>query len=142
MVAVDTMTRAKLTFFTLILAQAAHSVEEYIGRLWETFPPARFVSGLISSDRELGFSTLNCLLVAFGLWCALFPVRREWPSARGFLWFWVVLEALNGLVHPAWSLRQGGYTPGLLTAPILLVLALGLASHLRHYGRDAAVPAH
>jgi hypothetical protein len=23
----------------LILTQAAHSVEEYVGRLWESFPP-------------------------------------------------------------------------------------------------------
>jgi hypothetical protein len=41
------------------------------------------------------------------------------------------IEAVNGIVHPLWSLRQGGYTPGVATAPILLVLALVLAQRLR-----------
>jgi hypothetical protein len=34
------MTRLQLTFGALVLAQAAHAVEEYVGRLWESFPPA------------------------------------------------------------------------------------------------------
>jgi len=37
------------------VAQAAHSIEEYAGRLWESFPPARLVSGLVSPDLERGF---------------------------------------------------------------------------------------
>jgi hypothetical protein len=124
------------TFAALVLAQAAHSVEEIIGRLWESFPPARLISGLVSSDRELGFVILNCALVAFGVWCLAVPVRRGWPSATRIMWVWIVIETINGIVHPLWSLRQGGYTPGVLTAPILLVLALYLASQLRR--SDAA----
>jgi len=130
--------RVKIAFSALIVAQAAHSIEEYLGRLWESFPPARFVSGMLSSDRELGFIAINTILVAFGLWCVFFPVRREWPSARGFVWFWIVLETINGVGHPAWTLRQGGYTPGVLTAPLLLVLALYLASQLRGERRAVA----
>jgi hypothetical protein len=42
------MNRFQAVFGVLVLAQAAHSVEEYVGRLWESFPPARFVSGLTS----------------------------------------------------------------------------------------------
>lgn len=38
----------KSTFLALILAQACHSVEEYVFRLYDVFPPARFVSGLFS----------------------------------------------------------------------------------------------
>lgn len=125
------MPRIPLTFASLILAQAAHSVEEYVGRLWESFLPARVLTGLISSDRELGFVILNSALVAFGVWCLCWPVRRTWPSATGLMWFWIVIETINGVGHPLWSLRQGGYTPGVLTAPILLVLALYLASQLR-----------
>ncbi len=121
------MSRIKVAFGALVVAQTAHSIEEYIGRLWESFPPARFVTGLISSDRELGFIVINSALVAFGLWCLLFPVRRDWSSAAGFIWFWIVIETINGVGHPIWTLRQGGYTPGVLTAPILLVIALYLA---------------
>jgi hypothetical protein len=125
------MSRIKATFGALVLAQAAHSIEEYVGRLWESFPPARFLAGLISANRELGFVVLNVALVGFGFWCLLWPVRRDWPSAVGLMWFWVVLETINGVAHSLWTLRQGGYMPGVFTAPILLVLALYLASQLR-----------
>jgi hypothetical protein len=33
--------------------------------------------------------------------------------------------------HPLWTLRQGGYTPGVATAPVLLAVALYLANQLR-----------
>jgi len=34
------MTRLQMAFGGLVLAQAAHSLEEYVGRLWESFQPA------------------------------------------------------------------------------------------------------
>lgn len=129
-----TTTRSKKhirTFALLVLAQAAHSIEEYLGRLWESFLPARFLTGFLSEDRERAFVTLNVALVAFGVWCLLWPVRRRWPSAAGLMWLWVVIETINGVVHPLWSWSQGGYTPGVLTAPLLLVLALYLGFQLR-----------
>jgi len=125
------VSRVKIGFGALVFAQCAHSIEEYVGRLWESFGPARFLTGLISSDRELGFVVINSALVAFGLWCLLFPVRKNWPSAAGFIWFWIVLETINGVGHSVWTLREGGYTPGVLTAPILLAIALYLAFQLR-----------
>jgi hypothetical protein len=121
------MSRIAVAFGMLVLVQAAHSVEEYAGGLWESFPPAAFLTGLIASDRKLGFIVINGVLVAFGVWCLLWPMARRWPSAVPIAWFWIVIETINGIGHPAWSLRQGGYTPGVLTAPILLMLALHLA---------------
>ena len=122
--------RVQTAFGALVLFQAAHSMEEYVGRLWESFPPATFVSGLVSSNRELGFVIINIALVAFALWCFLFPLRRNWPSARAFLWLWIAVEIINGFGHPIWTLRQRAYTPGVATAPILLVLALYLTSQM------------
>jgi len=122
--------KASPLFGALVLTQTAHSIEEYVGRLWESFPPAQFLTGLISSDHEHGFILLNVSLVAFGFWCWLWPVRRAWPSARSLVWFWVAIETINGVGHPLWSLMQGGYTPGVLTAPVLLVLAIALARKL------------
>jgi hypothetical protein len=49
------MSRFQLTFGALILVQAAHSIEEHFGHLWESFPPAHFVTGLVSSNPERGF---------------------------------------------------------------------------------------
>ncbi|HSJ63927.1 MAG TPA: HXXEE domain-containing protein [Gemmatimonadaceae bacterium] len=129
---------ARPLFGWLVAAQAAHSVEEYAGRLWESFPPARYLTGIVSSDLEVGFLIINVGLVAFGVWCMFWPVRRGWPAAVPLLWFWVAIQTINGLGHPLWSVMQGGYTPGVLTAVPLLVLALRLGRELTR--REAAEP--
>ncbi len=126
-----TLSRRQLTFAALVIAQAAHSLEEYVGRLWESFPPARFLTGLLSQDRELGFIIINVSLVAIGAWCFWWPVRRAWPSAALVIWLWVGLQGVNSVGHLFWALRQRGYTAGVATAPVLLVLALTLAWQLR-----------
>jgi len=46
-------------FLALILAQGAHSIEEYAFKLYEVFPPARLVSGLVSRDLATGFIAAN-----------------------------------------------------------------------------------
>jgi hypothetical protein len=123
--------RSTRLFALLVTAQGAHSVEEYVGRLWETFPPARWLTSLVSSDGERGFLALNILIVVFGIWCLVWPVRRSWPSAAALMWGWTIVEAVNGVGHPLWALLQGGYAPGVLTAPALLGLALALGRELR-----------
>ncbi len=135
------MSRFQVTFGLLILVQAAHSTEEYFGHLWESFPPARVLTGLVSSNLERGFVLLNVLLLAFGAWCFLWPVRRGWPVAVRLAWVWAVIEIINGIVHPLWSLREGGYTPGLATAPVLLVLAVYLAYQLHRTAHEAPTAA-
>jgi Protein of unknown function with HXXEE motif len=125
------VTRFQAAFGALVLAQSAHSAEEYAGRLWQSFPPAQFVSGLISQDLERGFLLANVAIVAFGLWCWLWPVRRGWRAAVPLAWGWVVVEVVNGLGHLVWALAQGGYTPGVATAPLLLMFAMYLANQLR-----------
>ena len=129
--------RIRLAFLLLVLAQAAHSVEEYAGRLYEVFPPARFVSGLVSDDLSVGFAVVNAALVAFGLWCWAVPIRSGWRAARGLAWFWALLELGNGVGHLALALGSGGYFPGAATAPILLVLAAWLVVHLARRQRAA-----
>ncbi len=113
-------------FLCLILSQAAHSVEEYCSRLYDVFAPARFISGLVSGNRALGFAIANVLLVLFGLWCYLARVRRRRPSWRGWAWFWTVLEAANGANHLTLALAAHGYFPGAATAPLLLGFSVWL----------------
>jgi len=125
------MYRVQLTFGLLILAQAAHSLEEYFGRLWESFPPAHALTGLVSPDRKFGFLVINVVLVTFGVWCYVWPVLRRWRSAPAFATGWAIMESLNGVGHTLWSLRQGGYTPGVATAPIILALSITLLTQLR-----------
>jgi Protein of unknown function with HXXEE motif len=116
-------------FAALVVAQAAHSIEEYAFRLYDTFPPARFVTGLVSVDRARGFVIVDVALVAFGVWCLAWPVRRAWASASTIVWLWVGIELVNGVGHPLWSLAQSGYTPGVATAPVLL-LAITVARRM------------
>jgi hypothetical protein len=131
------VSRVQRGFLGLVIAQAAHSFEEYTFGLYDTFPPARFLSGLVSDDRARGFLAINVALVAFGFWCVVGPVRRRSPPAAGIMWTWVVIELMNGVVHPLWSVANGGYTPGVATAPVLFVLALTLARRLAAWPRTA-----
>jgi len=123
-------------FLLLIVSQALHSTEEYFSRLWEVLAPARFVSGLFSSNLAAGFGAANTVIVAFGLWCYLWPVRQRWSNARGFMWFWGLLELANGIGHSLFALGVSGYFPGLYTVPALLLFSIALLLRLleRDYG--------
>ena len=118
-------------FLLLILAQAVHSIEEYVFRLFDVLAPARYVSTLIGLPPATGFLISNSLLVLFGLWCWRARVRPRRRGARGLAWFWALLEIANGLAHVALAVVAGGYFPGLFTAPLLLGLGAWLVLRLR-----------
>jgi hypothetical protein len=122
--------RSRTTFLLLIVAQAAHSIEEYVFHLYDVFMPARVISGLFSNDLAFGFAFANVALVLFGVWCYLARVRPSHLTARQWVWPWVAVEASNGIVHPAVAVWRGEYFPGVITAPVLLVLAFYLGSRL------------
>lgn len=138
----DLPQRARHTFLVLILAQTAHSIEEYIFRLFDVLTPARLVSELISSNRAVGFAVANAALVFIGFGCYVGSVRRGTPSARAIAWSWAGLEFANGTAHSvlAWSVRS--YFPGVATAPILLALSSYLAVTLTRsrVGLSPSVP--
>ena len=119
-------------------AQAAHSVEEYATGLYDVFPPARFVAGLVSGDLAFGFAVANAAIVAFGLFCLALPVRAGWPSARGLAWGWACVELGNGVGHLVFAAARGGYFPGAVTAPLLLASAAWLVRALGSSGESAA----
>ena len=122
--------QSRWAFLALMVAQAAHSLEEYIFRLFDVFAPARFVSGLVSTNLGVGFAVANAALVLFGLWCYVARVRPAHPSGPVFAWFWTVLELTNGIGHSVLALSRGGYFPGAATAPVLLSVSAYLAFRL------------
>jgi len=124
--------RVSITFLILVLVQGVHSIEEYFGQLWEVFPPAKFVSRLLSENLEKGFLIINLGLFIFGLWCWFFPVRRNYSFAPIVIWFWIVIEMINGVGHPLRALYNRAYVPGVATAPVLLILAIYLSQQLLH----------
>lgn len=122
--------RSRAAFLALILAQAAHSIEECVFRLFDVFAPARFISGLISNDLSRGFAIANIALVLFGLWCYVARVSRGHPSARSLAWFWALLELGNGIAHSGLALAHRDYFPGIVTAPLLLMISVYLIARL------------
>ena len=122
--------RIIIAFLLLILFQGLHSIEENIGRLWAVFPPAEYLTSLISNDHETGFLILNIGLFIFGIFCWLIVVSGATAFSKVLLIFWIIIELINGIGHPIWSLGRWAYTPGLITAPVLFILAVYLAIRL------------
>jgi hypothetical protein len=123
-------TTTKRLFLLLIFAQALHSIEEYYFSLWEVLAPARFLSGLVSTDLPFGFAVVNVTIVALGLWTYAWPVRRNSRYAIPLAWFWTILEAANGIGHVMFAIASRSYFPGVYTAPLLLILSGLLAIQL------------
>jgi hypothetical protein len=119
--------KARIAFLALVITQAAHSIEEYVFRLYDVFAPVRFVSGLISTNLRTGFIVFNLGFVAFGFWCYAVPVQEGLSVATPFLWFWIVVEILNGIGHPVISILERSYIPGTITAPFLFMIAVYLS---------------
>jgi len=123
--------RRVVIFAALVITQIAHSIEEYEGHLWEVLPPARVISGLFSSDLSHGFMVFNLGVVVLGVLCLAGPVARAWSAARPIAWSWSLVELLNGVGHVLLAFGQGGYFPGLATAPALIAFAILLMRDLR-----------
>ena len=122
--------KTSLLFLALIVLQGFHSIEEYIGKLWENFPPATFLCGLVSENLETGFLIINYGMFIFGILAWFFIIRKDRIGSSFFLWFWIFIEIVNGIGHPLWSLIQKEYTPGVLTSPVLLIFSLALINSI------------
>jgi hypothetical protein len=121
--------KIKTAFLTLVLIQALHSIEEYIGRLWENYPPAQFLSSLISNNHEKGFIIINVCLFIFGIlvWVA---AVRNYSFALGPILFLTIMEIINSIGHSIWAIIEKDYVPGLLTAPFLFIIAIYIGLQL------------
>jgi hypothetical protein len=124
------ISRARTAFALVIAAQAAHSFEEYVYRLYDVFGPARFVSGLFSSNVAVGFAVANIAIVSFGVWCYWARIRTSHPTGQTYAWCWTCLELGNGVGHIILAGLRGGYVPGVATAPLLIASASYLGRRL------------
>ena len=122
--------RIRRLFTALVIIQAIHSAEEYVGRLWEVLPLAEYLTGLLADNHETGFLIGNISLFIIGLGCIVIVRLSEIKNASAFIWFWIILELFNGAGHMLWSLFQLHYVPGVATAPLLFLVAFMLGREL------------
>ena len=121
--------KIKIAFLLLVLVQALHSVEEYYGKLWVVYAPAKFITSLVSDDHEKGFIIINIALFIAGMLIWLAVVRKN-SSAIVPVWVLTILEIINSVGHAVWAIMERDYVPGVATAPILFILALYLVKQL------------
>lgn len=108
-----------------ILLQAVHFAEELSTGFHQRFPEL------------LGLRPWSTrFFVSFNLfWLAIWSVSAWGVTARqrvalAPLWFLSIACVANGLAHPSFSIRTGGYFPGLVTSPFLGVVGLLLLRRL------------
>lgn len=123
------MRNAGRVYLLLALAQAAHSIEEMLTRLYDFFWTAtgvfhQYIPAFPQFRmRAETFGALNMTFIAVLL--ALAPsVAARKPGALVFAGVVAVIEILNGTGHLAGTVVFGGYVPGAATAPFLLVLGI------------------
>ena len=124
-------------FLLLVILQAIHSVEEFIFKLYERFPPMRFLFQNAPHLAKPAFAISNALLVLIGLVCFYYWVQPARKGATVVVWIWITIESLNVVAHIVWAALIGGYNPGLVTGllfvPVLIYLCY-LTLHASSHG--------
>lgn len=122
--------RIKTTFLTAVVAQALHSIEELIFKLYEVFPPIMFMYRNTPGLAKSAFVAFNLLLVLFGFFCFFRWVRPAREGARVVVWVWVGIQLATVAAHVIWAVSTWGYHPGLatvvVTAPVSSYLGYAL----------------
>lgn len=118
--------RIRIAFLFLVLSQGMHSVEEYFTRLWEVFAPARIVSNLISPDTEKGFLIINICLFFAGIISWILISTKNGRKFLPLVWFFIIIEFINGIGHPLWGILGWHYMPGLVSSLIILLINIYL----------------
>ena len=107
--------KIRVAFLVLIGLQALHSIEEFIFKFYEVFPPMVSMYRNAPAMAQPAFVLANSLLILVGFVCLL---RWVWPARRGakvVAWAWVGAEAFNVIAHCVWAISIRRYNPGLVT---------------------------
>jgi len=119
-----------------ILCQSAHFAEELATGFQERFP---VLVGLAPWSRGF-FVSFNLFWI--GIWVlSVFGLAARRRLAMFPLWFLALGCVANGIAHPLFALRTGGYFPGLFTSPLVGVMGLLLVRGLLRVTGDPPSPA-
>jgi hypothetical protein len=112
--------RIRIAFSFLIVLQALHSIEEFVFKFYERFPPMVFLYRNAPSLASPAFIVFNSILVSAGFISLFYWV---WPARRGaktVVWVWVGIETFNVVAHCVWAIVIRGYNPGLVTGVVFV----------------------
>jgi len=108
-----------------IVVQGIHFTEEYLTGFQFKFPG---LLGYSWSDKQFViFNLIWLLFFVLNLW----GIYRRYRVAYFLVWFFTIMAGIaNGIFHPALSIIQGGYFPGLISSPVLLIIGIALLKEL------------
>jgi hypothetical protein len=95
--------------------QALHSLEEFIFKFYEVFPPMASIYRNAPGLAQPAFVFANSLLVLVAFVCLFGWVWPARQGAKAVAWVWVGVEAFNVIAHGVWAILIWGYNPGLVT---------------------------
>jgi len=130
--AVKMNNRIKIAFLTMISLQAVHSIEEYIFKFYEVFPPMQFIYRDAPDLAKSGFVTFNLLLFLFGIICFFYWVQPARKGARVVIWVWIAIQLATIASHAIWVMSVGDYHPGLATVPLFVPIVVFMMYLLHH----------
>ncbi len=108
-----------------LLAQAAHFGEEYLTDFGTRFP----VRLGLAAWPQAFFVDFNLLWLAVWVF-AIVGLKARLRITMFPLWFLAIASVANGIVHPLLAVAGGGYFPGLVTSPLVLVAGVILFRRL------------
>lgn len=123
------ITKLPWLYLALVLAQAAHSVEEVLTGLWMNLPA---VTGFIHARLPYipvlkwsaeGFAAANLVIVAIMLGFSPL-VFQKYAWALQIVRVVAVIEVLNAALHIIPAIVKGGYWSGCISAVFLLGIGL------------------
>ena len=115
------------------LVQGLHFTEELLTGFDERFPALMGLSAM----PETFFVAFNAAWLL--AWIAAVPGLRAGHAAAFFAaWFLALAGMLNGIAHPLIAAAQGGYFPGLATAPAVGIVCWWLWRRLQAATRRTA----
>lgn len=106
-------------FVALAFTQLIHSQEE----IWTGFHKKWFV-----------FTMPRWVFIAFEAAFTIpiiaYLINPDLPFANGYMQVFTILMLLNGLEHIVWAMVEKKYVPGLVTAPLFIIIFVGYAISL------------
>ena len=125
-------------YLSLIILQAIHSVEEFMLRFYEQFPPMRLIYQDAPHLAKPAFAVSNVFLFFIGLVCFYYWVRPARRGAGTVVWIWIAIESFNVIAHSVWAVLTRGYNPGLATVFLFVPLLVWLWHSMRSASSAAA----